>query len=156
MKDDAIRLFMTSEPHTIGKKATLQEAHALMWRAGVRHLPVVEEGRLVGLVSMRDLHLVETFPDVDRRNVSVEDAMSTGPFAVSPSAPLARTVRSMARKKIGAALVVERGIVRGIFTTSDALRVLAIVLSLGDGAKKATPAKGPSRRKGPLPAERRG
>jgi CBS domain-containing protein len=57
---DAVRVSpvssgMTRDPHTIAPDATVGEALDLMLRGGYRHLPVLEEGSIVGIVSMRDL-----------------------------------------------------------------------------------------------------
>jgi acetoin utilization protein AcuB len=61
-----IQKYMTPTPHTIGQEQTLQVAHDVMREHGVRHLPVLEGGKLVGLLSQRDLHLVETLREVTR------------------------------------------------------------------------------------------
>ena len=127
--DDAIENFMTQVVHTIGRKRTLADAHVMMRELKVRHLPVVERGKLVGLVSLRDLHLVETLPDVVPEEVSVDDAMSEDVFAVSPGTPLADVARRMAKLKYGSAVVMERGKVIGIFTATDALFALDFLLT---------------------------
>jgi acetoin utilization protein AcuB len=122
--DDAIENFMSHVVHTIGRKRTLAEAHMMMRELKVRHLPVIERGKLVGIVSLRDLHLVETLPDVDPEEVAVDDAMSEDVFAVPPETPLADVARRMAKLKYGSAVVMERGKVVGIFTATDALKAL--------------------------------
>jgi acetoin utilization protein AcuB len=127
--DDAIENFMTQVVHTIGRKRTLAEAHVTMRELKVRHLPVIERGKLVGIVSLRDLHLVETLPDVVPDEVSVDDAMSEDVFAVSPDTPLAEVARRMAKLKYGSAVVMERGKVVGIFTATDALKALDFLLT---------------------------
>jgi acetoin utilization protein AcuB len=100
-----------------------------MRRQRIRHLPVLHGGKLVGLVSLRDLHLVETLPDVDPKLVSVEDAMSQDVYSVRPDASLRDVVREMARRKLGSAVVMSGRKVVGMFTTVDALRVLARTLT---------------------------
>jgi acetoin utilization protein AcuB len=120
---------MTRSVHTIGTQSPLSEAHRLMNEHAIRHLPVLEGGRLVGVVSMRDLHLVETLKDVDPREVTVEEAMSQDAYTVAPGTPLAEVARTMAQHKYGSAVIVRDGHVEGIFTTVDALRALDAVLS---------------------------
>lgn len=54
-----VRAYMTSDPTTIGADADVVEAGALMLALGTRHLPVKESTRVIGMVSVRDLLLVE-------------------------------------------------------------------------------------------------
>jgi acetoin utilization protein AcuB len=116
--------YMTKSPHLIGSDQPLARAHDMMKKARIRHLPVLEGGKLVGLVSLRDLHLIETLPDVDPKDVTVEEAMSQDVYAVRPDASLRTVVREMAKKKLGSAVVVDGKKVVGVFTTVDALRAL--------------------------------
>jgi acetoin utilization protein AcuB len=123
--NDSIETFMTRSPHCIGKDQKLAVAHALMRKAGLRHLPVLEAGKLVGMVSQRDLYFVETIRGVDPGENTVEDAMTEEAYQVPPSARLHDVVGTMAKKKLGSAVVVEAGRVVGVFTTTDALKILA-------------------------------
>ncbi len=123
-----VRDYMTLSPHTIGAEQTLATAHTVMRDNGIRHLPVLRGGRLVGMVSMRDLHLLETLKDVDPEQVTVEEAMTDTPFVVTADAPLGEVARDMAESKLGSAVVVEGKKVVGVLTTVDALRALADAL----------------------------
>jgi acetoin utilization protein AcuB len=123
-----IHRFMTPTPHTISTRQTLAEAHQTMRERGVRHLPVVSDGKLVGVVSQRDLYLLETLRGVDVGREMVEEAMSDEPFVVAPDAPLDEVAEAMANSKHGSALVVERAALVGIFTSTDALRALVALL----------------------------
>lgn len=116
--------FMTKSPHVIGMEQPLSLAHKLMRAKRIRHLPVLHGGKLVGLISLGDLHLLETLPDIDPARVLVEDAMSQDVYNVRPDAPLRSAVREMARRKLGSAVVMDGRKVVGIFTTVDALRAL--------------------------------
>ncbi|HVH45864.1 MAG TPA: CBS domain-containing protein [Labilithrix sp.] len=119
---------MSGAPHSIGRDQTLDTAHAMMHKLGIRHLPVLEAGRLVGLLSQRDLYLVETLRDVDPKLVTVDEAMSQDVYQVTPSADLHGVVRSMIEHKYGCAVVMEKDRVVGIFTTVDAMRALQELL----------------------------
>jgi acetoin utilization protein AcuB len=125
---DPIREYMTPTVHTVDLETTLPEARRLMQSHGVRHLPVIDGTKLVGLVSQRDIVALESCPWVDTSKVSVHDAMAEVPYAVSPDTPLREVVQVMAENKYGSAVVVEHGTVRGIFTTIDAMSVLSALL----------------------------
>ena len=128
-KEVTIAERMTKTPHLIGAEQSLKVAHDLMRKHQIRHLPVLHGGKLIGVVSERDLHLVETLHDVDPARVRVEEAMSQDVYAVTPKTPLKEVVREMAGRRLGSAVVVEGTHVIGVFTTVDALETLAGVLS---------------------------
>jgi acetoin utilization protein AcuB len=107
---------------------TLAEAHGTMRVHNIRHLPVEEAGRLVGVVSQGDLRLLESLEPLDTRLVEVEDAMTPDPYAVGPDEPLREVIGEMWARRIGSALIVEHGAVVGIFTCVDALAVLQRLL----------------------------
>ena len=139
--------FVTKAPFTIARTATLAEAHRRMSEHSIRHLPVLDAGALVGIVSMGDLHLVETFRDVDKEKAIVEEAMTPDPYVIRPKDEVADVVLTMAEHKYGSAVVVdERGHVAGIFTAIDGLRLLAVILREGAKAKRppAARAKAPA------------
>lgn len=116
---------MTPSPVTIGMTTTLLAAHRTMTERRLRHVPVVEKGKLVGVLTERDLFFLETIRGVDIEKDSVEDAMTPDAYAVSPHTPLASVASTMARKRYGCAVVMAKGKVEGIFTTTDALKMLA-------------------------------
>jgi acetoin utilization protein AcuB len=121
----ALKDVMTSQPVTIGRQQTLATAHAMMREHHCRHLPVLEHGELVGVLSQRDLYFLESLSGVDLDVDTVEDAMSTDAYAVGPDEQLAAVCAEMTRHRFGCAVVVERDRVVGIFTATDALRILS-------------------------------
>ena len=123
---------MTKMPHSVGTEQTLKTAHALMRSHDIRHLPVLHGGKLIGILSERDLHVVETLRDVDPDRVQVGEAMSQDVYAVPPKTPLKMVAFEMATRKLGSAVVVDGTKVVGVFTTVDALAVLAELLSEAD------------------------
>lgn len=124
----SIQRFMTTSPLTIGGGEPMTHAHDLMRKHHIRHLPVVTNDALVGIVSDGDLHLMETLADVNPANVKVEDAMTANPYHVSPDAPLDEVVSEMAEKKYGCVVVMSNHKVVGVFTTVDACRAFAEML----------------------------
>ncbi len=131
---DTVERYMTAGVVTIDRTQSLSDAHQLMNAHAIRHLPVMDGGELVGVVSMRDLHLLETLPDVDREEATVDEAMNVEVQAVAPDASLARVAYEMAERRHGSAVVMEGGKVVGIFTTVDALRALASILDRDEAA----------------------
>jgi acetoin utilization protein AcuB len=127
--DNLVRDYMTSAPYSIGPDQMLTDAHALMRGHRIRHLPVLRRGKVVGIVTQRDLMLMETLPDVNPAEVPVEDAMSREVYVVSPQTPLAEVAREMAERRLGSAVVRDEGLVVGLFTVTDACRALAQLLS---------------------------
>lgn len=123
-----IQKFMSTQPQSIGHDQPMSLAHKMMRDHRIRHLPVLEGGKLAGLLSDRDLHLIETLKDVDPEKVLVEEAMSTNVFAVAPDAPLDEVVSEMAEHKYGCAVIVQNQKLVGIFTTVDSCRAFAELL----------------------------
>ncbi len=120
----AVGEYMTPSPCAVAPQESLDRARRLMRRHGVRHLPVMEDSKLVGILSDRDVGLLLS----TRAEANVGYAMSSKPYTVHPDMPLNKVVRVMAERKYGSAVVVDRGAVAGIFTTNDALSTLADVL----------------------------
>lgn len=120
-----MRDVMTAEPTTIGSDQTLSQAHRFMRERGLRHLPVLRGGRLVGVLSQRDLYFLESVSGVDVEIDKVADAMTEDVYTVGPDEPLRDVARVMFERKLGSAVVVEAGKLLGIFTVTDALRCIA-------------------------------
>lgn len=119
-----IREFMTPSPRTIAQTSTLAAAQQMMREHHVRHLPVLDGGRIAGLLSERDLLLIESLPGVDPHTLRVEEAMVTDVFTVSADVPIGEAIENMIEGKVGSAVVCDDTRVIGIFTTIDALRAL--------------------------------
>jgi acetoin utilization protein AcuB len=124
----SIQKYMTTCPHTIGRGQPMSVAHQLMREHRIRHLPVLDAGRIVGLVSDRDLSFIETLLDVDPKKVLVEEAMTPEPYVVAPGSALDEVVSTMAARKYGSAIVADHGKAVGIFTTVDACTAFADLL----------------------------
>jgi acetoin utilization protein AcuB len=125
MRKSFVRDYMTPAPHTIGAEQPLSIAAEMMMTHKIRHLPVLRGGHIVGLLSQRDVQLVEGLPSVNPAHVMVEEAMSEDVQAVASDTPLDEVAAALAHHEYGAALVTDHGRVTGVFTTSDALTALA-------------------------------
>jgi acetoin utilization protein AcuB len=116
------------KPITIERTASLAEAHRVMRQYQIRHLPVLEGGNLVGVVTQRDLNLLASVGEADIENSKVEKAMTEHPFIVTSDAALDEVLDIMADHKYGSVIVMGRAGVEGIFTAADACRVFAEML----------------------------
>jgi acetoin utilization protein AcuB len=120
--------YMTKAPHTIPKTMSLADAHRVMRKYEVRHLPVVDGGDLCGIVSDRDIHVLESTGTVDPDTTTVEEAMTERPFVVTGDTALDEVVEIMGEHKYGSVVIAGHDGVEGIFTAVDACRVLADLL----------------------------
>jgi len=117
---------MTPFPHFVNVDDSLLLARQLMVQNEVRHLPVKEGNRLVGVLTDRDLKRALDpdlgLPPVDElfvRDIFVPDA-----YVVDSSTPIDDVLNHMATHHIGSALVTSHGHLVGIFTATDACRML--------------------------------
>ena len=127
--DRPISEFMSSPVFTVGASQTVSEARKRMKDHGTRHLVVLRGGHLRGVVSDRDLAMVEGVLAAGAATTPIEEVMSEDVFEVAKDALTSQVAQTMAGKRIGAAVVVEGGEATGIFTTTDALRALAQALA---------------------------
>lgn len=120
---------MTMVPHTIGVEQTLEKAIHVMNEFRIRHLPVLSGGQLVGILTDRDIKLVESFKDVDPKKVTVDEAFTPDPYITSPHALLNEVCAEMVLHKYGCVLVEDNKKLVGIFTWVDALRAFDELLT---------------------------
>ncbi len=132
---------MKTALETVSPQETVIEAQRLMQEKGVRHLPVVEDGRLVGIVSDRDMR--DAMPSVllDEMTsqqmhakiggVPVSEIMTRDPETISAAHTLQDALLVMHHKKVGAFPVVdEEGRLVGIISTRDILKAFINVLNI--------------------------
>jgi acetoin utilization protein AcuB len=119
--------YMTTSPHTIDEKSTIADAAKKMAEHRIRHLPVMSGAKVVGMLSLRDVNVIETLKDVDPKVVTVDCAMATSPYTTDASTPVTEVAATMAEHKYGSAVIVQNNEVVGMFTTVDACRVLSEV-----------------------------
>lgn len=129
-----VRDLMTPEPITIDPETPMLEARHRMVVHRIRHLVVVEDGEVVGIVTDRDIRLnlpsAATSLSVWELNyllskVTVGGVMSTGVLVIGPERPVGEAARIMMEHKIGALPVMEDGRLVGIVTESDFVRAIA-------------------------------
>lgn len=133
MQQEIVRTWMTPNPTTISTTATLDEAHQLMKALHVRHLPVVADQQLIGLISKTDVHWAKL--TVAASEAKQETAVSPNTVAdvVSSSASLphiaahelvSTAAQTMLDQHLTALPVLENGRLIGILTTADIFRMV--------------------------------
>lgn len=120
--------YMTSTPHVVDVKSSIANARRLMRTHAMHHLPVVDHGNLVGIVSDRDLLLLQACARVDPNEEQVREAMLQEPITVSEAAPLDEVAELMVTRKASSVVVIQGSAIVGIFTATDALVALGEVL----------------------------
>ena len=129
-----VRDLMTAKPITVDPETPMLEARERMLRERIRHLVVVDDARVIGIVTDRDVRLNLPSPATSLSvweinyllmRVTVGGVMTTSVMVVDPDRPIAEAARIMMDHKIGALPVVEEGRLVGIITESDFVRAMA-------------------------------
>lgn len=124
-----VEAFTTPDPVMVPDSASIDAMFELMEKHGVRHLPIVHDGGVVGVVSDRDLRVARGLSAERRNQVTARDIMATDPISVLADTPLDEVAFNMSERKIGSVLVYEEsGGYLGIFTVTDALNALVEVM----------------------------
>jgi acetoin utilization protein AcuB len=116
-----IKAVMTPFPYWIDGEASVERARLMMAERSIRHLPVMRGGRLVSVLTEREVQLASG-------ETKVRDVCRMGAYVVGLSEPLDRVVLHMAEHHVGSALVVKDGKLAGIFTLTDACLCLGRLL----------------------------
>ena len=128
---------MTRSPIVAAASTPIGDAAALMKQHNVRRLPVVSDGRVIGIVTDRDLKEAKPPSSVALSawelktllsRMTLQGLMRRPVITLPPDAPLEHASRLMMEKKIGGIPIVEDGRLVGIVTESDVLRVLTEIL----------------------------
>lgn len=122
-----IRSVMTAFPYTVELNESLLRARALMVEHAIRHLPVTADGKLVGILSDRDLKRALD-PEMGlppKVELQVADVYLPDAYVVEGIAPLDEVLAHMAEGHLGSALVTKNDRLVGILTATDACRLFA-------------------------------
>ena len=122
---------MTPAPLFVDETEMSIRARALMKTYDVRHLAVLDQGKITGVISERDLRLVMRSGSgvTPESRTPVSEICRRDPYVVDSNELLTRVLKEMAERKIGSALVTQDGKLVGIFTSTDACRLLAELLA---------------------------
>ena len=130
-----IKDIMSHSPMTIEESSTVRKAKQLMSHNSFRHLPVVADGNLIGILTDRDLKLAQavTNDDAFDDNCTVGNICVRNVYVVDHNAPAKEVLTFMAKERIGSALITEDEKLTGIFTVTDACKAFAQYLDEEDG-----------------------
>jgi CBS domain-containing protein len=129
-----VRDLMTAQPITVDPDTPMLQARQRMAEERIRHLVVVDDARVVGIVTDRDIRLNLPSPATSLSvwelnyllsRLTVGGVMSAAVIVVDPDRPIAEAARLMLDHKIGALPVVDEGRLIGIITESDFVRAMA-------------------------------
>ncbi len=123
---------MTSYPYVIEMDALAATARTMMQQLKVRHMPVREGDKVMGVMTEQVLQMAEACgKDLTGSGIKVRDLCSKNVLLVPPEEPLDSVLRKMAEQHIEVALILRQGRLAGIFTTTDACRRYAESLAAG-------------------------
>ena len=123
----SIKAVMTPFPYSVDVNASIEEAREFMRLRKIRHLPVTEGQKLVGVLTDRDIKLY-LGPDFDypsQTEATVKDVFMENPYIVDLNERLDRVLKNMADRHIGSVLVTRNGKLAGVFTSTDACKSFA-------------------------------
>jgi acetoin utilization protein AcuB len=130
---------MKRDPVTVAPDDSFRHAMTLIRQKGIRHLPVVEGGRLVGIVTDRDIRQTSPSPATSLEihelhylleRVTVREIMTKKVITVTADTPIEEAARVMLAHKIGGLPVVKDGTLVGIITETDILRAFVEVMGI--------------------------
>lgn len=143
-----VRDRMTKNPVTVTPSTKVDEAALVMKKHGIRRLPVVEEGKLVGFLSDRDLMKATPSPATTLSKyeinsllakITVKGVMSRNVITISVDATVEEAALLMCKEKIGGMPVVSSvGAVVGVITETDIFKTFVDVMGLQDGKTRLT------------------
>lgn len=139
--DLTIDHFMSEHLFTVQGSTPIREIIDIFLSHQIRHLPVIENERPVGIISERDLNKLHQLEWA--ATLTAQDLMIPHPYQVKTKTKLGEVVPVMMREKIGSALIIDSTTEElvGIFTTTDALNALEKILSMIDSLEERSAKK---------------
>jgi acetoin utilization protein AcuB len=140
-----VRDVMQTSVVTVTPETTLPEATRLASRRGIRHLPVLEDGKLVGILSDRDLKRAMASPATSLEaheltylldRLTIRQLMTRAVIVIGPMFPIEDAARLMVQEKIGALPVTDGDRLVGIVTETDVLSLFVRALGAGEPSSR--------------------
>ena len=119
-----IQKYMTRVPAHIEVTCPLKDAALMMKEEGFRHLPVMQKGKIMGMLSMTDVNATAMLVGSDISKLKVDDIYHRDPCIVTAEAKLDEVCEMMVLHKYGSVLVADNEKLVGIFTWIDALKAM--------------------------------
>jgi acetoin utilization protein AcuB len=138
---------MTKNPITVDSETLVLDAQRIMKENNIRRLPVVDKGKLVGIVTQHDLLEAAPSPatslSIHELNyllskMKVKEIMKKNPLTLTPDTPFEEALRIGQEKKIGSFPVVDNGKLVGIATESDIIRFVTRILGIKEEGSRIT------------------
>jgi acetoin utilization protein AcuB len=142
-----IKDMMTKNPITVDSKTLVMDAQKIMRENKIRRLPVVDKGKLVGIITQHDLLMASPSPATSLSvhelhyllsKMEVCEIMQKNPATITPDTPFEDALKIGQDKKIGSFPVVEKEKLVGIVTESDIVRVLMRSLGIREEGSRIT------------------
>ena len=142
-----IKDMMTRNPVTVDSETLILDAQKIMRENRIRRLPVVEKGKLVGIVTQHDLLQAAPSPATSLSvyelnyllaKMKVKEIMKKNPVTVTPDTPFEEALRIGQEKRIGSFPVLENGKLVGMATESDIIRFLTRALGIKEEGSRVT------------------
>jgi acetoin utilization protein AcuB len=123
VNDLTVQEFTSPSPITIHPDESLDSALELMQKHGIRHLPVMDGGEVIGVVSERDL--LSNMGKDWTKMMKILDVMNSSILSANENDSLGEVAYQLSSQKKGSAIILDNsGQLAGIFTTTDALNAL--------------------------------
>lgn len=138
---------MTTEPLTLDPGANLSDARQMMYEKRIRHIPIAQDQKLIGLISQRDVLAAEHSSllnfDADKRleserSIKLNEFMKIDLVTIDPRASVRKAALYIQKHKLGCLPVVEDDKLVGIITDSDFVNVAINLLELAEQQNVAT------------------
>ncbi|MCD6571263.1 MAG: CBS domain-containing protein [Deltaproteobacteria bacterium] len=123
-----VNSWMITDVITIKPEAGIRTALMVMKKHSVRHLPVVENGVFIGLVTLGDLKQAILASMLEQ--LKVKDVMIQNPYTITPDATLEKAARIIYKKNIGCLPILDSGALVGIITVNDILRAFIEIMGV--------------------------
>lgn len=120
-----VRECMSRLPAETDRRESLSAVVQQMREQHCHHVPVMDGPRLYGVLSRRDLHEIALRGEVSTSELAAGDVCTRDVLTVGPMTPIVEVARAMIDRQVSSALITDGDVLVGIFTSTDALRLIA-------------------------------